>query len=57
MGRKGASKRKPKAAVWPVSKTNQSGIVIDLMKDKSAPLNKAGANPLAGSNKAHKKGK
>ena len=56
MGRKGANKRKPKASSWPVSKTNQSGSVTELVKDKGAPLNKAGMNPLAESNKSHKKG-
>jgi hypothetical protein len=51
MGRKGTNKSKP------VSKNKQNGSVIELMRDKGAPLNKAGANPLAESNKAHKKGK
>ena len=56
MGRKGANKRKPKASSWPVSKTNQSGSVTELVKEKGAPLNKTGMTPLAESKKAHKKG-
>ena len=56
MGRKGANKRKPKASSWPVSKTNQSGSVTELVKEKGAPLNQAGRQPLAESKKVHKKG-
>jgi len=52
MGRKGTNKGKP------VSKNKQSGSSItELVKDKGAPVNKVGANPLAESNKAHKRGK
>jgi hypothetical protein len=56
MGRKGANKRKPKASSWPVSKANQSGSGSDLVKEKDAPLNKAGMQPLAESKKVRKKG-
>ena len=56
MGRKGNSKRKPKAASWPVSKANQGGSVTELVKDKGAPLNKAGLNSLTEVKKVHKKG-
>ncbi len=57
MGRKGANKRKPKANSWPVSKNNQNSSVTELIKDKGAPLHKAGTPPLAELNQAHKKGK
>ena len=56
MGRKGVNKRKPKAVFRPVSKTNQSSNLSELVRDNGAPVNKAGANPLTESNKAHKKG-
>jgi hypothetical protein len=61
MGRKGVSKRKPKTK----SKANSGGSasarpgespsVQSLVKDKSAPLNRGGMHPSAGSNKTQKK--
>lgn len=56
MGRKGVSKGKTKTKSGPVSKTNNSGSMADLAKDKAAPLNRDGVNPSAGANKKHKKG-
>ena len=64
MGRKGVSIRKPKKA-RPISndniggysntRTGDSSPVHALVNDKSAPLNRGGMNPSAGSNKKHKK--
>lgn len=66
MGRKGASKRKPKKSKS-FSNDNISGssnvrsgehsLVQALVKDKSAPLNRGSTYPSAGSNKKNGKGK
>ena len=64
MGRKGVSKRKPKQ---PKSSSNgntsgsastRSGgnAVAALVNDKSAPLNRGGMKPSAGTNKKHRTG-
>ncbi len=60
MGRKGVSKRKPKKS-RPFSSADIGGSangrsgehsqVQSLVKDKSAPLNRGGMNPSAGSSK------
>jgi hypothetical protein len=56
MGRQAANKRKPKANSWPVSKTDRSGNLNEIVKDKGAPLNNVVTKPATGSNKTHKKG-
>jgi len=45
MGRKGTSKRKPKANSGPAAKANKNESITGLMKGKEAPLSKAGATP------------
>jgi len=66
MGRKGVSKRKPKKTT-PHSnigisnfndvKNSERSPVQSLVNDKSAPLNRGGTNPSAGSGKTQKKKK
>jgi len=64
MGRKGVSKRKPKKTKLHSNvgsndskkvKNSGSSPVQSLVNDKSAPLNRDGANPKAGSSKKKKK--
>ena len=66
MGHKGVSKRKPKKSKSP-SNDNTSSFsntragdnspVSALVRDNSAPINKGGMNPSAGSNHKNKNGK
>ena len=66
MGRKGVSKRKPKKTKpnsnvgisnYKDEKNSGSSPVQSLVNDKSAPLNRDAAKPLAGSSKTQKKKK
>jgi len=66
MGHKGVSKRKPKKSTthtnvgisnYNDAKNSGRSPVQSLVNDKSAPLNRDGTNPIAGSDKTQKKKK
>ena len=67
MGRKGVSKRKPKKSTNTGSNDNNHGSssarpsqgssVQSLVNTRNGPLNRAGSNPSAGSNKKNRPGR